>query len=111
MSERITKSDIAVQTALVAAYSTTAGIIREGDRLTVTRAPSGYSLMVIRAGESGLSSYPVTGGYGQIGSTAREAFHTLKTIAGTLSMTLDALDVPHTYPSAAIAAIREGGKR
>ena len=108
-SKRITRADIKVQTALVAAYSSAAGVIQDDDRLTVTRAPSGYTLMVIRAGGSGLSSYPATGGYGVIGTTARDALHTLDTIAKTLSATLDALNVPRAYPAAEIAAIRGEG--
>ncbi len=105
MSERITKADIAVQAAILASYSTAAGIIGEDDRLLVDHM-SMYYLHIVPAGGSNRSAYPGSRAFGTVGKTAREAFDTLNTMQETMRATLDALGIEYTYPADAIAAIR-----
>jgi hypothetical protein len=106
MAERITKADIAVQAAILASYSTAAGIIAEGDRLVVDRMSGGHYLHIIPAGGSNRSTYPGTKAFGIIGGTAREAFDRLNVMQETMRATLDALNVDYVYPRDAVAAIR-----
>ncbi|RBO73520.1 hypothetical protein [Microbacterium sp. H6] len=106
MAERITKSDIAVQAAILASYSEAAGIIHAGDRLIVEQSASGHYLHIIPAGGSNRATYPGTRAFGIVGKTGREAFERLNAMQETMRATLDALGVAYTYPSAAIAAIR-----
>lgn len=107
MRERITNADIAVQAALLATYAEVAGIITTGDRLAVQKgAGAVYDLHIIPAGGSNRSHFPGTGGFGIIGTSAREAFRFLNTAQETMRATLDALGVAYTYPREAVAAIR-----
>ncbi|MFF7293211.1 hypothetical protein ACFY9N_11835 [Microbacterium sp. NPDC008134] len=106
MSQRITKADIDVQAAILAAYSQAAGIMQAGDRLVVDRGQSSHALHIIPAGGSNRASYPGTKMFGNVGATAREAFHTLNVMQETMRATLDALGVAFTYPADAVAAIR-----
>lgn len=106
MSHRITKADIAVQAAILASYSQAAGIIADGDRLTVDRTPGAFYLYIIPAGGSNRSTFPATGSFGTIGTTARDAFNALNAMQETMRATLDALNVPYAYPREAVAAIR-----
>ncbi|WP_157811180.1 hypothetical protein [Microbacterium lacus] len=107
MGERITRADLAVQAAIIAAYGTAAGVTAPGDSVGVDKGLGGYALMVTRAGESGRGGHPFTdSGYGSIGSTAREAHATLVAMVKTSRAILTALDVDYVWPAAAIAAIR-----
>lgn len=106
MAERITRADIAVQTALLATYAEAAGIIATGDQLHVQKGMGSYDLHVIHAGASNRSHFPGTNGFGVIGASARDAFRFLNVAQETMRATLDALGVAYTYPSEAIAAIR-----
>ncbi len=108
MSERITRADIAVQAAILNAYSEAAGITKTGDRLNIDKSASGHYLHIIPAGGSNRSAFPGTRAFGIIGGTAREAFQTLNVMQETMRATLDALGIAYTYPNEAIAAIREG---
>jgi hypothetical protein len=106
MSQRITKADIDVQAAILAAYSQAAGIMQDGDRLAIDRGMNSYALHIVPAGGSNRSNYPATKMFGSIGATAREAFHTLNVMQETMRATLDALGVAYVFPADAVASIR-----
>lgn len=106
MAQRITRKDLEVQAAIVAAYSQAAGIIGEDDQIILTKGMGGWSLHYHRAGESGWSGLPFTDSFGSIGDSAREAWQKLHTIAEALGAAMDALGVAHAYPVDAVAAIR-----
>ena len=105
MAERITKADIAVQVAILAAYAKAAGMVAEGDRVVVDNMAR-YYLHIIPAGGTNRSTFPGTHAFGSIGATAREAYERLNTMQETMRVTLDALGVGYRWPADEIAAIR-----
>ena len=107
MSDRITRADIAVQVAMLESYARTVKLIKDDDALILEKSPGGYSLTVRDSSEPGSRrAFAPLGGFGVLGSTAKDAHRAAWIMQETLWSTCQALGIQTTYPAEKVAAIR-----